>query len=311
MRGVTRTIAVLLLLAIAATMACERKDDTPKVSLEDRAPSASTTDRTKRVHLRVAIGGMITPREGFTYYRKFLDYLGDKLGRPVDLVDREGYKEINNLVKSGAVDVAFVCGGPYVDGHDAFGMELIAAPMAYGKTVYYSYIIVPKDSTTRSLAGLRGKTFAFTDPLSNSGTIVPTYLLARMGKTPQSFFKRTIYTRAHDRSIRAVAEGMVDGAAVDSLIWEYLNRTTPEDTSRTRIIQRSPPYGIPPVVASPRLDAKTKDQVRQILLNADRDERGRNILQGMMIDRFVPIEDGAYDSIREMKQWIAQQKGGK
>lgn len=308
MANAMRSIAAALLLVL--TVACDRTSDTPRIDLSKRADPVRLAVRPASDHLRVAIGGMITPREGFAYYRQFLDHLEEKLGRKIDLVDREGYEEINDLVRTGEVDIAFVCGGPYVDGHAAFGMELMAAPVAYGDTVYYSYIIVPRNSPARDLKDLRGKSFAFTDPLSNSGKLVPTYMLARMGEKPEIFFKKTIYTRTHDRSIRAVADGLVDGAAVDSLIWEYANRTNPADTSRTRIIRKSPPYGIPPVVASPHLSQAMKQRVRQVILDAHRDQKGQEILRSMMIDRFVPIEDKAYDTIREMKQWLARQKGG-
>jgi phosphonate transport system substrate-binding protein len=304
-----RTAIVLGALLLSFVLACDRQNGVPRISLQDReqAPAAA---RPKEAHLRVAVGGMITPRQGFAYYRRFLDYLGERIGRHVDFVDRESYEEINKLVQTGGVDVAFVCGGPYVDGHDAFGMELLAAPVAYGGTVYYSYIIVRRDSAFRTFDDLRGRSFAFTDPLSNSGKLVPTYLLARKGETPQTFFTKTVYTRTHDRSIRAVSDGMVDGAAVDSLIYEYANRKDPASTAHTRILVKSPPYGIPPVVAAPGLDRELKKKVREVLLTAHQDEQGREILQGMMIERFVPIDDKAYDSIREMKKWLAKQKGG-
>jgi phosphonate transport system substrate-binding protein len=190
-------------------------------------------------------------------------------------------------------------------------MELLAAPQAYGGTVYYSYIIAAKDGPLQSFENLRGKTFAFTDPLSNSGKLVPTYLLARMNETPETFFKKFIYTQSHDKAIQAVAQGLVDGAAVDSLIWEYLNRTDPRFTSKTRIIKKSPPYGIPPFVVRPGLDPATKKSLKAIFLNAHKDEQGRKILKGMMVDKFVVIDDSAYNSIREMTAWIKAQKASK
>ena len=279
-----------------------------KISLEKREAAAVRQVKTDEKHLRVAIGGMITPKEGFAYYRQLLDYVGDKMGRHVDLVDRDNYAEINRLVGLGEVDAAFVCGGPYVDGHRDFGMELLAAPQVHGGTVYYAYVIVAKNSPISTFEGLRGKTFAFTDPLSNTGKLVPTYMLARMGETPETFFKRYVYTQSHDKAIKAVAQGLVDGAAVDSLIWEYANRTNPAFTSKTRVIRRSPPYGIPPVVVSAHLDKETRKRLRQILLDAHNDEKGREILNGMMIDRFVEISDSVYDSIREMEAWVVAQK---
>ncbi len=306
---------VYLMLLVAFSLGltgCNGSDEPRKVSLETKEATTVKAADLHANHLRIAVGGMITPKEGFGYYKQFLDYIGEKLGRGVDLVDRENYAEINALVRSGKVDVAFVCGGPYVDGHAAFGMELLAAPQAYSTTVYYSYIIVPVDSPIKSFLDLQGRSFAFTDPLSNSGTLVPTYMLAKAGHSPRRFFSKVVYMGSHDKSIKAVAEKLVDGAAVDSLIWEYDNLKGPEFTAKTKIIERSPPYGIPPVVVRPGMDPLLKARIRDVFLNAHKDAQGREILKNMMIDRFVLLDDHAYDTIREMKSFMNKQvKEGK
>ncbi len=258
--------------------------------------------------LRIAVGGMITPKEGFVYYREFIDYIGQKVDRPVEFIDREQYDEINRLMKEGQVDVAFVCSGPYVDGHDEFGMELLAAPQVYHGTVYYAYIITSAGSPIRKFGDLRGKTFAFADPLSNTGKIVPEYMLAKMNETPETFFKKTIYTFAHDKSIKAVAQGVVDGASVDSLIWEYTNRTNPQLTAKTKIIGKSAPYAVPPVTVRKDLSPDLKRALRAAFLNAHQEPRGRELLDKMMIDKFVVLDDNAYDSVRKMKAWISRHK---
>ncbi len=302
-------IVGFLALLIVLLLSCNSDKSSKKLDLSKREPVQTVAKEDQPVNsLRIAVGGMTTPKAGFGYYRRFLDYIGAKLGMRVQLVDRENYAEINELVRTGKVDLAFVCGGPYVQGHEEFGMELLAAPQAYGERVYYSYIIVPKTSPIRSFQELRGKTFAFTDPLSNTGTLVPMYMLARMHETPESFFRKIIFTQSHDKSIKAVAQGVIDGAAVDSLIWEYLDKTDPKLTSETKVITKSPPYGTPPVVVRRDLKPELKKKLRQIFVTADQDPQGREILKGMMIDKFVLIEDSAYDSIREMKKWTDEQK---
>jgi phosphonate transport system substrate-binding protein len=253
---------------------------------------------------------MITPRDGFVYYRDLLDYIESKIGRSVQFADRKSYAEINALLKSGKVDAGFVCGGPYVDGHEDFGLELLVMPQVDGKTEYYSTILVPAGSPTKRLEDLRGKRFAFADPKSNTGKLVPTYLLSRMNETPEAFFARYIYTYGHDKSVRAVAEKLVDGTAVDSLIWDYLRRGDPQLESKVTEIWRSPPYGIPPVVVRPGLDSEIKDRLRAILLDAHNDDTARPILEGMAVEKFVVGSDSAYDSIREMKRWVEQQRDG-
>jgi len=305
----TTCVAFLAFVSVVAVLGCSGEKQ-QKISLESTRQSAETPPSDAKP-VRFAVGGMITPKEGMGYYRDFLRYLQEKIGAKVAYVDREGYAEINEMLKNNQLEAAFVCSGPYVDGHAQFGLELLAAPQAYGATVYYSYIIVPKESPVRSFAELRGKRFAFTDPLSNSGKLVPTYMLARMQETPESFFKEFVFTKSHDKSIKAVAQGIVDGAAVDSLIWEYLNAKSPEFTAKTRILEKSQPYGIPPIVVSNSLAPELKERLRKAVLGAADDLRGQEILRQMKIDRFVEISDSAYDSVREMQAWIAKQQARK
>ncbi|MBA4373370.1 MAG: phosphate/phosphite/phosphonate ABC transporter substrate-binding protein [Thermodesulfovibrio sp.] len=299
---------LLLVLSAAGLPGCRNGAEPKKINLEKREPVSVATGGDHGKHLRIAVGGMITPKEGLAYYRRFLDYVEDKLETKVDFVDREDYAEINEMIKKEELDAAFVCSGPYVDGHRDFGMELLVAPQAYGETVYYSYIIVAGDSPIKSFEELRGKSFAFADPLSNTGKLVPTYMLAQIQETPDTFFSKYIFTSAHDKSIKAVAQGIVAGAAVDSLIWEYANRMNPEFTSKTKIIRKSAPYAIPPLVVSRSLAPKTKEKLRQIFLQAHEDPKGKEILNKMMIEKFVVIDDSAYNSIRDMKAWIRKNK---
>lgn len=311
-KGACSVFKKLLFFSIAGLFifglgGCGKRESPKAVSLEKREKTPPLEKQPEK-YLRFALGGMLTPKEGFSYYYQLTQYVGQKLGMPVKVISTGSYAGINAQLKSGDVDIAFVCGAPYVDGHDDFGLELLVAPQAYGDTVYYSYIIVHRDSPIRSFEELRGKTFAFMDPLSNSGKLIPTYMLTRMQETPESFFKSTIYTYAHDKSIKAVAQKVVDGAAVDSLIWEYANRINPEFTSKTKIVAKSQPCGIPPVVVRPNLDPEMKQRLQQIFLGAHEEEPGKQILKGMMTDKFVVLQDAAYNSIREMKAWVAKQK---
>ena len=285
----------LICLLIIMVQGCSRDNDIKQITFSKKAAANETEKKSGESPLRIAVGGMTSPREGFVYYKKLLNYIGEKLGRKVEFIDREDYGAINRMLMNREVDVAFVSSGPYVEGHDEFGLELLAAPQVSGETVYYSYIIVPEDSPVKNLKELRGRSFAFTDPLSNSGTLVPRYMLARMNEKPESFFKSSYFTYAHDKSIRAVASGLVDGAAVDSLIWEYENKTDPEFTSKTKIIERSSPYAIPPVVIRHGIELALKEKLLHIFLDAHNDEKGGEILREMMIDKFVLIDDKSYD----------------
>ncbi|MBM2831680.1 MAG: phosphate/phosphite/phosphonate transporter, periplasmic binding protein, partial [Dehalococcoidia bacterium] len=237
----------------------------------------------------MAVAAVLSPKVTLETYDTFLAFLEEKLSRPVQLAQRRTYAEVNEMVRSGEIDLAFVCGGGYVVGQKDFGMELLVMPVKGGNSTYHSYLIVPADSGAKSIDDLKGGSFAFTDPLSNSGRLVPLYMLHLKGETPDSFFERYTFTYSHDNSIRAVAAKLVDGASVDSLVYDALIVQEPALLSRTKIIQVSPPYGIPPVVVHPQLNFEIKEQLRRVFLEMHQEENGRKALAELGIDRFVPM----------------------
>ena len=175
-------------------------------------------------------------------------------------------------------------------------------PRVRGSHLYQSYLIVNEESPIQKLADLRGKIFAFSDPESNTGKLVPTYWLSEEGEKPDEFFGKTIYTYSHDNSIMAVAMSLVDGAAVNGQVWEYYKHSNPVFTSRTRIIKKSEPFGNPPVVASSRLPNQMKDRMRKLLFNMHRDPKGKKILRELMIDSFIAPKEECYDPILAMQK---------
>jgi phosphonate transport system substrate-binding protein len=265
--------------------------------------------KAKRSVMRIAVGAMISPESTYKYYLDLLELIGERMGYGVEFVQRKTYAQVNEIIEQRKLDLAFVCAGPYVMGKEDFGMEIIAVPVVYGEKFYYSYFIVHKNSTILSFDQLRGKTFAFTDPHSNTGCLVPTYFLAKHKETPESFFKKTFFTYSHDNSIEAVAEGLADGAAVDSLIWEFMNTENPELTARTRIVEKSPPYGIHPIVVHPLMEQQKKDKLRTLFLTLHKDPKGGKILRKLQIDRFEPGNDADYNTVREMQRELDSQKG--
>ncbi len=143
-------------------------------------------------------------------------------------------------------------------------------------------------------------------PICDSQKVGTSFPVLESGSVnAKTFFGRTMYTYSHDNSILAVARGLVDGATIDGLIWEYYNRKDPAFTSRTRIIRKSEPYGIPPLVVSRDSPAVLKDRVGRLLFSMHRDPDGQRILEELMIDRFVPPKEELYDTIRQMEDLLA------
>ena len=307
MRAVAASIVFGLIAVLLA--ACSAGPEYKRVQLTspEQAQPAVAGPST-RAPLRVAVSGVISPKETFKTYQDLLQYIGKKLDRPVELVQRKTYAEVNDLIRAGGIDLAFVCTQAYVQGQQDFGMELIGAPLVGGEPLYRAYIIVPADSSATSLEQLRGKIFAFTDPDSNTGRLYPTYLLWQRGENPEGFFRKVVHTYSHDNSIKAVADKLVDGASVDSLVYEAAIASDPSLASRTLVIQRSEPFGAPPVVVHPALAPELKAQLRAIILGLDSDPQGRLILGSLGIDRFVVPDQSVYEPVREMLRQLRGQR---
>lgn len=250
--------------------------------------------------LRIAIAAMISPEQTVIHYRELLDYLGRRTGQTIRLLQRRTYGEVNDLFPRGEVDLAFLCSGPYAIFREQLGFQAIAAPVVGGEPFYRSYLIVPRQSPASALEHLRGGIFAFTDPDSNTGHLVPRYWLAVRGQRPETFFRKTIFTYSHENSILSVARGLVDGAAVDGHPWEYFARTRPELTFAGRVILRSEPFGSPPLVASRTLPEPLRQRLQEIVLSMHADPEGARILHALGIERFVPPQEAWYDPIRRM-----------
>ena len=66
--------------------------------------------------LRIAVAAILSPEGNIESYGALADYIGIKLNRPVEIVQRRTYQEINDLLEAGDVDIGFVLFGQYRDG---------------------------------------------------------------------------------------------------------------------------------------------------------------------------------------------------
>jgi phosphonate transport system substrate-binding protein len=302
-----RLLAVLLFLAMTAT-GCASTAEYPVVRLQQLDPALAepviSGITNGQDQLRVGSAALISPVETLKSYSSLYNYLAATVDRSAEVYQRHTYAETNELVRSGGVDLALVCSYAYVLGQREFGMEAIAVPMVKGKPEYYSYIIVRADSGIRKFDDLKGRTFAFTDPISTSGRLYAESLVADRHGTPQQFFRQTTFTFSHDNSIKAVADGLVDGAAVDSLVYDQKLRQNPPLGQRLTIIAKSAPFGAPPIVVNPKLDPDLKRRLQTALLQMHTTPEGQRILAELNTERFVAPDDRWYDSVRQLAEKV-------
>ena len=241
------------------------------------------------------------------FLKKLRAYLTDRLQVPVTFVQRGSYREIVELIRSGKIDFAWLCGYPYV--RFKREMKLLAVPLYHGNPLYQSYLIVPaSDTKTASLLDLSGKMFAYSDPDSNSGYLYPQYQLLQAGVNPVSFFARTFFTWSHRKVIEAVGVGLAQGGAVDGYVWDMLATVHPELTAVTRVVSRSPELGYPPFVARASISQETFQKLQQVLLSMRRDAQGAQLLRVLHLDGFVEGNDRLFDGIAVMARALAMRR---
>ena len=235
-------------------------------------------------------------------YRFLADRIGDRLGRPVELVAGRSFDQFEH----GEADLGIICGLPYVwlAARRPPPVEPLAAPVLTGdryagRPVYFSDVIVRRDSPITCLEELWGCSWAYNEPASHSGHTVTLYSLVRMGAEP-GFFSRVVEAGFHQRAIRMVHAGAVDAAAIDSQVLAIELRDHPQLADRLRVVGTFGPSTIQPVVAASRLRDPLKDEVRELLVELGDDPSARPKLGYGFIDRFSSVDDAAYDDIRAM-----------
>lgn len=230
--------------------------------------------------------------------QQWREYLEATLAQPVEFVQRSTYTQVLDVLRSGQVQFAWICGYPYVLRQRE--LRLVAVPQWHGRPLYQSYLIADAADAGTRLADLRGATFAYSDPLSNSGFLYMQHLLRSQGHDPGRYFGRTFFTHSHRHVVQAVAEGLARGGAVDGYVWETLAELHPDLTRRTRVLQKSPDFGFPPIVASAGVAAADIKAMADALLGMVARPLGKAVLGDLRLDRFVTADAALFRSIADM-----------
>lgn len=234
-------------------------------------------------------------------YRFVAEQVGDAVGRGGRLVVGRSFDEVIH----GDIDVAFICGWPYVRlaAEHPGRIDLVAAPVLsepryQGQPIYFSDVIVRQDSAFQRFEDLRGCSWAYNEPSSYSGYLATLYHLVKIGETGR-FFGQAIAAGTHQESIRMVADREADAAAIDSQVLEVEFRRRPELRKTLRIIETFGPAPIQPVVVSHRLDSGLRHDIGAAVITVAGEP-----MRACLFQAFVPVDDAAYEPIREAERRV-------
>jgi phosphonate transport system substrate-binding protein len=237
----------------------------------------------------------------FWFYQAIAAYLERQLAVETQIHQAEFDPLADPLLLQDQLDLAFICGLPFIRHHRHHPQQLraIAAPVMQAaryqnRPIYFSDVIVHAASDIDNFAQLTGKTFCYNDLGSNSGYNLLRQKLKQEGYSA-NFFGQVLPSGSHQSSMRWVAAGLADCAAIDSTVLEQELQSFPELGSQLRIITSLGPCPIPPIVAAQHLDTELLEKLQTALCQPDA------ILQAAMaqarIQRFVSVKSQNYEAI--------------
>lgn len=235
-------------------------------------------------------------------YEAVTDELGRRLGMETELVIETDYDACARDLN----EICFVCSLPYLE-FERRGIAPavpVAAPVLEGaryggRPIYYSDVIVHRDSPFRSFLDLRGRSWAYNEPLSHSGYGITRYHLVTLGET-HGFFGEVIEAGFHEEAIRMVAAREVDASAIDSQVLAVALRDDPSLARSLRVVDALGPSTIQPVAVSKRVPLELREKIRDVLISLHENPAVAESLAVGLVARFVPVGPSSYDDIRMM-----------
>ena len=238
----------------------------------------------------------------FSFYKEIVGYLGRVLEIETQLHQGECDPLEDPLLLQDKLDLAFICGLPLIRYSGSVPNQLqplvapvMQAPRYQNRPIYFSDVIVNAASNLKTFTDLRGKTLCYNDLGSNSGYNLLRYRLIE-GGDPQDFFSQVIQSGSHQLSIRWVAEGLADCAAIDSIVLEQELRHI--ESYHLRVVEVLGPSPMPPLIVSQHLDASLIQQLQSALLQPDTQLQAAMTQVG--VQRFATMQLEDYKVLAEI-----------
>jgi phosphonate transport system substrate-binding protein len=163
---------------------------------------------------------------------------------------------------------------------------------------FTSKFIVPIDSDAKTLADLKGRTFAFGAASSTSGSLMPRFFLLQAGIEPERDFKTVAYSGAHDATVAFVAAGRAGAGVLNASVWDKLVEAGNPNAAKVRVLATTPPYYDYNWTVRPGLDAAVTKKLTDAFLKLDAAKPAdKEILALQRASRFIATKSSNYDGI--------------
>lgn len=276
-----RWLAIALFAILAISFAGCGKSEAPTVN---EKPKQQTV-------LKVGLIPNQAPDKIKAQYEPFRVYLQQKLNMPVELFVASDYSGVVEAMANDKLDVAYFGGLTYVQAKQRAKIHPIVTEVdaETQTTKYYSLIIAPVNSEINAVKDIKGKTFAFGDISSTSGSLYPRFMLDQAGiKVPEDL-KNVVYSGGHDATAQAVQNKAVDAGGIEGRILQKLIAKGTVDASKIKVLEKHLVEGYPWVVRD-GLDKGLEDKLVQAFM----DIKDPVLLDLMRATSFAKVTDANY-----------------
>jgi phosphonate transport system substrate-binding protein len=214
------------------------------------------------------------------------------------LIVPTNYNATVEALGNGSLDFAYLGGLTYIKAHARYGVVPLVQRSA--DLQFRAYFITSPQSGIRSLADLKGKTFAFGDINSTSGHLMPYLEMRQAGIDPNTSVKYR-YTGSHPATAKAVESGAVDAGALDESVYNAMVSEGKLDPNKVRVFYTSKPFVDYVWVARKDVDQTMQEKVAQAFtdLKEGQDDEVLKILRGK---NFVRANNEEYTVLRLVAQ---------
>lgn len=291
-----KPIAVLVLIAIVLISGCSKQTTTQAA----KPPLGSPQNP-----IKMALVPSLDTRKLIASGEKLAELLKKYTGLTFEVTVPTSYAAVVSAMGAGKVDVGWLSPLPYVIAHDQYGVQVVLRTIRDNSDKYWSFIIARTDTGINKLEDLKGKRFAYGDPVSTSGCLYARELIRSKGYDPDKFFSQVIYAGAHDKVVMAVYNKQVDGGAiyggVVSDAREKVADTIKDVMQKTKVIAKSAPIPNDTVSVRKGFPQKLTKKLVEGLMKVAKSDEGRVAIMTLYgIDGFVPAKDSDYDTVRKV-----------
>ncbi len=276
-------------LIILLLSGCDQQKQTP-------------SPKTKKTALKKLMIGLIPEQDIFIQkkrYEPLLAYLSEQLDVPIETTILSRYGNIIDNFSELSLDGAFFGSFTGAMAIMKLGVEPLARPQYIGgASTYYGMVFVKKGSGIRTAEDMRGKQLVVVDRATTAGYLLPLAYFKSLGiEDYESWFKEYYFSGTHEDAINDVLNGKADIGAAKNTVFYRMAAENKQISKELEILATSPHVPANGLAVRNDLPEELKKSLQMLLLDMHNNKQGREILDGLTIERFIGTSEEDYQPV--------------